>query len=276
MMEDQSGVMYSGRTPVASAYADRTLSKIKLSEESSLMARISPVIVAASLFLVNAFLPTSAMGQEKGVERWEKEIVRLERQMSEDTSLHQSVLFVGSSSIRLWNLDQFFPDFETTNHGFGGSQLGDTVQFFERIVVPVKPSVIVIYAGDNDIAAKKTPEDVHRDFQSLAALVEQKLPECRKVIYISIKPSVKRWSMATDMQKTNALIEAACAKNPRFQFLDIWPAMLTADGMPNADLLVADGLHMNANGYKIWADALRPHVAAAEPKLRATAAGSEE
>ncbi len=188
--------------------------------------------------------------------KWEKDIAAIEAKIQSGESPQGSILFVGSSSIRLWNLKESFPRHVTSNHGFGGSQMADSVHFFERIVAPVKPSVIVIYAGDNDLAQKKSPQTVAEDFAQFVAKVQEQLPECRKVIYVAIKPSVKRWALADTIKVTNQLIETNCMKDDRLHFLDIWTPMLDAKGQPRPDLLLEDGLHMNADGYQIWNNAL--------------------
>ncbi len=216
-------------------------------------------LFAVTLLLPYPFCPQLA-AEDLKPERWEKEITAIEKRIEVGKSPDGSVLFVGSSSIRLWKLDESFPELKTSNHGFGGSHLSDSVHFFDRIVAPVKPSVIVVYAGDNDIAAGKTPETVHDDFSRFADLVHQKVPTCRKVIYIAIKPSVKRWALAEQARKSNSLIKATCEKNSNLLFADIWVPMLNAEGMPRPDLLVEDGLHMNADGYRIWTEILTPHL----------------
>ena len=216
------------------------------------------------LFPVRLLLPclfaTQLAAEDLKPERWEKEIAGIEERIATGKSSEGSVLFIGSSSIRLWKLDESFPDLKTSNHGFGGSHLSDTVHFFDRIVAPVKPSVIVVYAGDNDIASGKTPEVVHEDFCKFADLVKQKVPTCRKVICLAIKPSVKRWALADQAQKANSLINGTCEGNPDLLFADIWRPMLNAEGKPRAELLVEDGLHMNADGYRIWTEILKPHL----------------
>jgi lysophospholipase L1-like esterase len=211
---------------------------------------------------------------EKSPERWEKSIVEIEQRIASGKSAPGAALFVGSSSIRLWKLEDSFPDLVTANHGFGGSFLSDSVHFFDRIVVPIKPSVIVLYAGDNDIASGKTPEIVFADFQQFIAAVREKVPECRQVVYIGIKPSVKRWALADKIQKANSLIRAACDEDPLAEYADVWEPMLMADGKPNADLLLDDGLHMNEKGYKIWADVVMAVLKFA-PKETETTPGSK-
>ena len=202
----------------------------------------------------------TGQADEKTPDRWEKDIVDIERRINQGKSPKEAVLFVGSSSIRLWNLEESFPSLKVLNHGFGGSYLSESVHFFDRIVTPVKPAIIVVYAGDNDIAAGKSPETVHADFLAFVAKMEMQVPECKKVIYISIKPSIKRWAMAETIKKANSMIQESCEKSDKLEFLDIWTAMLDDKAVPNASLLVEDGLHMNKKGYQIWSEALLPHL----------------
>lgn len=190
--------------------------------------------------------------------KWEPDIQAIEKKVTSGQTKKNGYVFVGSSSIRLWKLDTSFPKLPVSNHGFGGSVLSDSVDYFDRLVTAAEPQIIVVYAGDNDVAAGKKPETIADDFQEFLGLVHSKVPSCKKVIYISIKPSVKRWAMADTMQKTNRLIKDLCTADEKAEFLDIWPLMLNADGMPRPELLAEDGLHLNEAGYTIWNDALRP------------------
>ncbi len=211
-----------------------------------------------SLTLLLVSTISSATADDAPFTKWEKDIAAIEARIQSGESRQGSILFVGSSSIRLWKLNESFPGRATSNHGFGGSQMADSVHFFERIVAPVKPAVIVIYAGDNDIAQKKTPQTVAEDFAQFAAKVKEQVPDCRRVIYVAIKPSVKRWALADTIKATNQLIRTRCENDERLHFLDIWTPMLDANGQPRQELLLEDGLHMNADGYQIWNLALEP------------------
>lgn len=190
--------------------------------------------------------------------KWEKEIQTIEKKFVSGGSRKNGILFVGSSSIRLWKLDRNFPGHPVLNHGFGGSVLSDSVDYFDRLVTPTEPQMIVLYAGDNDIANGKSPETIANDFRKFLDNVRSEVPRCQKVIYISIKPSVKRWSMAEAMQKTNQQIREICESDETADFLDIWPLMLDDTARPRPDLLAEDGLHLNEAGYEIWNNALRP------------------
>lgn len=174
------------------------------------------------------------------------------------------VLFLGSSSIRLWKtLKEDFPELQVLNRGFGGSQISDSVLYFDRIVLPYKPRLIVFYGGTNDIAAKKTPEQVANDFAQLASKVRIFLPDTR-LAYISANPSVLRWAMDDKMVALNRLVKQYVdennGKNGKLSFLDTHDKLLGADGKPRPEILRADGLHLNDDGYKLWVSMLRPQI----------------
>lgn len=189
--------------------------------------------------------------------RWEKEIQAFERQDTQKRPPENAVLFVGSSSIRLWKLADSFPDLEVINRGFGGSQLADSVHFADRIVIAYRPRLVVLYAGDNDLAAGKKPAQVLADFQQFAAKVKAGLPET-PIAYIAIKPSIKRRALIDRIHETNASIERFIAGDERLIYVDVFQPMLSAGGEPRPELFREDGLHLNAEGYKLWASLLRP------------------
>ena len=177
-----------------------------------------------------------------------------------------AVLFTGSSSIRLWKtLKEDFPELTVLNRGFGGSQISDSIRYFDRIVVPYKPKLIVFYAGTNDIASKKTPEQVADDFKQFASKVRIFLPETR-LAFISANPSVLRWAMDDKMSELNRLVEQYIqendGKNGKLTFLNSHDKLLGADGKPRPEILRADGLHLNDEGYKVWLSILKPQIMA--------------
>jgi len=170
------------------------------------------------------------------------------------------VVFVGSSSIRLWPaLGDDFPGVHVLQRGFGGSQLSDVVRYAPRIVLPYRPRLIVLYAGDNDLWEGKSPDSVFRDFQAFVALVGQALPETR-IAYIAIKPSGSRWAIADKMRAANAMIREHTAGNPRLSYVDVFTPMLDSAGNPREDLFVSDRLHLSAKGYALWRSILLPVV----------------
>ncbi len=169
-----------------------------------------------------------------------------------------AVLFLGSSSIRRWSsLAQDFPSIATINRGFGGSQIVDSIRHADRIVIPHNPSTLVFYAGENDLATGKSPEQVCKDFQLLVTRLRAALPGIR-IAFISIKPSPCRANLLDPIQKTNALIRGWARTQPRLDFVDAFGPMLDGTGAPRSELFNEDGLHMNSKGYALWTGLLAP------------------
>ncbi len=192
----------------------------------------------------------SAPGQTTN--RWDKDIAAFEAQDKTNPPPKGAILFIGSSSIRLWKtLAQDLPEHKVINRGFGGSQIADSVHFVDRMVVPYQPKRIVMYAGGNDINGGKTPEQVASDFKAFVARVHAKLPEA-KIAYISIAPNPARWAQVERVKAANDLIREFTATDKRLSFINVFPHMLGKDGMPLPDIFVDDRLHMNEKGYAIW------------------------
>ena len=218
----------------------------------------------AQLALVRLILPIAAFAADHDSSRWEKYIARFEAADKKQMPAAGSILFIGSSSIRIWKtLEQDFPGLPIINRGFGGSQIADSNHFAARIVHPYKPRQIVLYAGDNDVNAGKSPETVLADFKKFVESVHTKLPKAR-ISYISIKPSLSRWKLSEKMAKANALVRGDCAKDKRLDYIDIGQPMLGGGGKPKPELFLGDGLHLNAKGYALWTSLVKPHLAKRE------------
>ena len=190
--------------------------------------------------------------------RWGKDIRAFEEADKTNPPPQDAILFIGSSSIRCWtNVAQAFPGHKAINRGFGGSHLSDSVAFVDRIVTPYKPKLVLLYAGDNDIAAGKSPERVLDDFKAFVGRIHAALPDTH-IAYIAIKPCPAREKLLDRVKATNRLIQAYTAGNDRLLFVDVFTPMLAEDGRPRADLYLKDGLHPNPRGYDLWSSILRP------------------
>lgn len=192
-------------------------------------------------------------------EKWAAAIDQLVKDDATNPPPANGVVFVGSSSIVKWtSLEHDFPGVKVINRGFGGSELYDSVFYADRVVIPYKPRIVVVYAGDNDLFAGKTPETVAADFKAFRTKVHAAVPTA-KIVFIGIKPSPKRWAIRDQGMKANALIAADCAMDKqRLAFVDVWQPMLGADGLPRPELYVADQLHMTPAGYAVWTPLVAP------------------
>lgn len=185
-------------------------------------------------------------------EKWTATIDKFTQADAINPPPQNGIVFVGSSSIVKWNsLKADFSDLPVINRGFGGSELFDSVFYADRIVIPYRPRMVVLYAGDNDLKAGKSPEKVFADFQAFVAKVHAALPQAR-IVYIAIKPSPSRWSIKDKVVAANALIAAECKRDPRLAFADVYTPMLNEKGEPRPELFVKDMLHLNEAGYAVW------------------------
>jgi len=191
--------------------------------------------------------------------KWEKDIAAFEAKDKANPPKKGQVLFVGSSSIRLWKLDQSFPGVDALNRGFGGSQIEDSTYYADRIIWPYEPRMIVLYGGDNDLASGKSPEEVAADFAAFVKKTREKVPGA-KIIFVAVKPSIARWKNIENIRKANELVRKQCEAGEKLVFLDIDKPMMGEDGKPRPELFVKDGLHLSDAGYAVWDDLLKPHL----------------
>ena len=190
---------------------------------------------------------------------WAQDMQRFAEQDQQQPPPQRAVLFVGSSSIRLWDsLAQDFPGVAVINRGFGGSEVRDSTWYADRIVYPYHPATVVLYAGDNDLANGRTPEQVGQDTAVFIERVQKRLPKARIVI-ISTKPSPSRANLLDAQRQANALVQREAHQRGAV-FVDVFTPMLDAQGQPRESLFIQDRLHMNAAGYAIWKQLLAPYV----------------
>ncbi|MCC6680534.1 MAG: hypothetical protein IT445_06485 [Phycisphaeraceae bacterium] len=211
-----------------------------------------------SIFMALLLATPPALAEEQQDQRveidhakWESAIAAFEQQDAEHPPTPGGILFLGSSSIRKWDTARCFAQREdVVNRGFGGSCVPDSTYYFDRVVLPQQPRIIVFYAGDNDIARKQPPRYVAEDFQTFADRTHQALPQT-KIIYIAIKPSVSRWQLWPQMQQANKLIADICADDELLTFLDLSDTLLGEDGQPIPERFT-DGLHLTEDAYDLW------------------------
>jgi lysophospholipase L1-like esterase len=220
--------------------------------------------VASGCYVQRTAPPQVAVQSES---RFESEIRAFENADRTERPKSGGVVFVGSSSIRLWpDLRTDFPGTNVIQRGFGGSRLDEVLSYAPRIVLPYRPTLIVLYAGDNDLAEGRTPEQIFSDYKAFVSLVHKTLPATR-IAYIAIKPSGDRWALVDKMRTTNSLIQQYTAGDPQLTYVDVFTPMLGADGKPREELFVSDRLHMNDRGYAIWRELLAPIVATAGAQI---------
>jgi len=189
------------------------------------------------------------------------EIKAFKKQDSLQPPPKNAILFVGSSSFRLWHdVQAAFPGHTIINRGFGGSTLPDVIQYADDIIFPYQPKEIVIYCGENDISSSDsiTSKTVFGRFEKLFTLIRKKMPKV-PVVYVAMKPSPSRAKFHQKLMQANLLIKNYLARQKKAAYVDVYKLMLD-NGKPDETLYGSDRLHMNAKGYAIWQKAIQPYL----------------
>ena len=191
--------------------------------------------------------------------RYTGSIQRFETRDRENPPPEGAIVCTGSSSMRGWHetIKTDLAPLTVIPRGFGGSTMNDLLHYTDRIILPYKPRSVVLYEGDNDIAAGISPAKILKTFSLLVAKIHKALPECR-IYVLSIKPSITRWHLWPEMQKANNLIAAECASQKLLTYVDVATGMMNKDGNLRKDIFQEDGLHMVREGYILWRDILKP------------------
>jgi hypothetical protein len=215
------------------------------------------LLIILSNFTAGFVLAKQELGTSS---KWEKSITKFETADVANPPPKGGIEFIGSSTITKWTtLAQDFPGLPVFYRGFGGSQIKDTTFFAPRIIIPYAPRIIVFHAGDNDLAAGATPEQVIADLKELIELVHAKLPET-EFCYISLKPSVKRERLRLEQQKVNEGAMELSKSNSRFHYIDQYHMVTDAMGNPRLELFAADALHLSEAGYKLLVELVLPFL----------------
>jgi len=189
------------------------------------------------------------------------EIESFKKQDSANPPPQNAILFVGSSSFRMWtNIQEDFLGYTIINRGFGGSSLPDVIRYAPDIIIPYKPKQVVVYCGENDFTADGVNAGIVYDrFTTLFETIREKLPKAH-ILFVSLKPSPSRLKYMPEMVKANTMIKNYLKNYRRTGYVDVYSKMLLTDGSPMPDIFKADQLHMTEAGYAIWKKAIKPHL----------------
>ncbi|BDW93188.1 lipase [Flagellimonas marinaquae] len=170
-----------------------------------------------------------------------------------------TIIFTGSSSIRLWkDLQDRFPEHQVLNTGFGGSQFSDLELYLDELILNYDPVKVFIYEGDNDIFERKSPRKVIKKAEGILRTLRQEKPNM-EIVLISAKPSISRWKFRGKYRRLNRKLNKLAAENSGIDYVDVWYPMLDKRKV-RQDIFIEDGLHMNSKGYDIWYDVIKNYM----------------
>jgi hypothetical protein len=212
-----------------------------------------------ALLLVVSCAPLNKYREQPEVKAWESDIEKFEQLDISKSYPSDAILFAGSSSIRLWStIGKDMLPYNVIQRGYGGAKLSDFVVYADRIIYPHPCRAIVIFIA-NDIAGNdndKSPLEVSQLFKKVLYIIHRKFSDT-PVFWISITPTPARWHVWPEIKEANEMIKEICVKHKNTYFVETEKYFLTSSGIPRSDLFVADRLHLNADGYAIWAEIIR-------------------
>lgn len=211
------------------------------------------------ILFINVFsIPFFSFAQQHA---FSNEVAAFKQEDKKHGRIEGTILFVGSSSFRMWDsLQSYFPSYAILNRGFGGSTLKDVIYYADDIIFPYRPKQIVIYCGENDLTEPNVGEAVVFDrFKILFEMIRKQFTDI-PILFISIKPSPSRKQFRASVESTNASIKYFLSQQKHTGFIDVYHLMLNEKGNPKPEIFKSDSLHMNKNGYDIWQRAIAPHL----------------
>jgi len=204
------------------------------------------------LLLVSAILLGTLLSKSQDPNRFKDQIDRLFNMEYNFNPNKKLVVFTGSSSVAMWkDIQDYYPEYNVVNNGFGGSHFSDLIHFYDELILRQTADVLFIYEGDNDIAGNKKPNKIYKEARSLIKRIKNDLPQTRVVI-ISPKPSIAREHLKKEYIKLNKKLKKYCKKQDNVAFADVWSIMMDENGNVYKDIFIEDGLHMNKKGYDLW------------------------
>lgn len=193
---------------------------------------------------------------------FEKEIQQLESRDKAENYPDNAILFVGSSSIRLWdNIAADMAPYPVIKRGFGGAKSTDLLYFTERLVYPHEFRALAIFIANDisNVPEDNTPKEIVSLFDAVIKKVRVKNP-AKPIFIIAITPNNSRWEVWSEAKQANELLEAYCNKNKNVYFIDTVDGFLGTDGKPRTELFRDDQLHLKQVGYDIWAKKIKERM----------------
>jgi hypothetical protein len=211
------------------------------------------------LILVSSCLPLKKYSELPDVKAWETDIEKFEKLDIAKSYPSDAVMFAGSSSIRLWStINKDMLPYNVIQRGYGGAKLSDFVVYSARIFYPHPCKAIVIFVA-NDISGSesdKSPLEVSQLFRKTIYIIRRKFPKT-PVFWIAITPTPSRWGVWPEIREANEMVRKVCNNHSNTYYIDTEKNFLNERGLPRKELFVEDQLHLNSDGYAIWAGIIK-------------------
>lgn len=166
-----------------------------------------------------------------------------------------AIWFIGSSTVYRWDdMAEDMAPWKTVKRGVDGATFPQLTERFANDPAKVPPRAIVLYAGENDLAAGTSAAQVMSERTRFLAQKTRMFPGV-PVILVSLKPSPARWNNRPEQLAYNADTRQLTEDSRDLSYVEIGPLLMNGDRP--GDHYVADGIHLKPEGYRLWAPALK-------------------
>ena len=209
--------------------------------------------------LIKTVIPFEQRDETSWITRYQRDITNYQKENKRLKDLSCDVLFLGSSSINLW--DTIYEDFaplKLIRRSYGGATLRDMIYNYNTIAKGYTPKSILLYV-ENDLGNHKEGVNAVKCFDLFRIFIDKLKKDYPNtpLIVVSLKPSQHKADQLKDQLLVNALLEEN-ATAQGYTYVDITKVMYDEAGNLRTDIFKADNLHMNAEGYKLWTAILKP------------------
>ena len=196
---------------------------------------------------------------------FENEILNLEQLDLTKIADKSNLLFIGSSSIRLWNnIENDMHPYKPIKRGYGGAHYYDLIHFTERLITNHSPKAILIFVanditGSNDIFKTNndlSPKEVKKLFKYCYKSI-RKIHKQVPVFVIETTPTPSRWDVWDKISEANDLINSYCESKLNLHFITTRDKFINDNGLPIKSFFISDELHLNNKGYNLWSEIIK-------------------
>lgn len=195
-------------------------------------------------------------------EQWDLDIEEFDRLNQAEVHPEDSILFIGSSSIRLWEtIEEDVAPFHPIQRGYGGAKYTDVAVFAERLLHPHRYRALVVFVG-NDVTGNDDDRTIDQVIQSIRHILHisnAHRPDA-PVLIVEITPTRFRFRAWKEIRQVNAAIRELCLTSPNVYFVPTAEYYLQSDKQPRTELFGKDRLHLNRAGYRLWGRLIRQRL----------------
>lgn len=212
------------------------------------------------LFVLLACSPVKKYADTKSY--WEEDIAELEALDKSESYPDDAILYIGSSSIRIWeNIAVDMQPYSSIRRGYGGAHFYDLIHFADRLVSPHEVQAVVIFVANDITGGEKdvSPKEVLRLFKYTVGEIRKSKPNT-PIFQIEITPTPSRWQVWDKTKEANRLIQQYCNSTEGLHFIETEKAFLGENGQPRPELFIKDMLHLKQAGYDIWKELIKAEL----------------